>query len=313
MPAFHATLALPNLTPRDTWEYMDSPEHLAQHLAREEGVILSRSMRSSLHADATIAEYGDLHVDHLPSVFHLEVLRRDTAEIDTFDATARAALSADVADIGSMHTELGGELQKARVAEPPNNFAWELIGSRSLEEINYKRFDELAEWPGNTRTRVINDAVGRALSNRPIDPEDDDWLHLQESRRLLSTYSTDMSRARMAEWAAADPSHSATAQRPTARIEVQAAHAAPPIYRGIRYEAPRSTPRPSDPDQVAMTERGQQNTTRHLLAEQHDVDRGIRCEPTPPRQATPMEQQHPQPRRIEHFPSHTMDHRRPSM
>ncbi|WP_167678717.1 hypothetical protein [Rhodococcus sp. B10] len=291
MPAFHAMVEASSYPSPDgngrvageQWEHMHSPDELAKNVRGDTGIEIPASTLSQLDTDATLAWYGDLHVEHVGAVFQMEAVRRDRAflnhDLDAGVLSGRRAALDHYAD--ALRHDLGNRLRNTefRGARPD-----QLIAGQTSEWTEQARIAELRTWPGGAATQKVVADFDRAAADwhsiveKPwtILPHQSEADLFREYDNRKHTFSSDMSRARTQEWADAAKPATLTPHRLLPAMDL------------------------TDAD------------LRRRAAQQHTVDRGIRREPTPP-QAKPIAQQHPQPRRIEPFSSHTMDHRRPSM
>ncbi|OZC46669.1 hypothetical protein CH289_21780 [Rhodococcus sp. RS1C4] len=201
-PSFHADLALPNLTPRDTWEYMRDPEQLAESLQREEGVTVPVSMLQDLHADSTVARYGDLHVDHFGAVVQMESLKRDAAALGQAETPDSAiAARTHLAVLQKHHQTLLADLDARRQETNQRHcLPYELIAAQSEQWIRDTRIRELKSWPGGEHAaRAAADFDRLIIANKPsFDPQAiDDPAAV---RALKDNFSNIMSQARIREW-----------------------------------------------------------------------------------------------------------------
>jgi hypothetical protein len=282
MPSFHAKTG--DEWPLDQlWKHMRSPEDLADNIHLDAGITVPPSVLADLHADSTLAWYGDLHIDHIGAVFQMEALRRDCAYLDHnsdsgVPAEQRAAL-------GHYASTLGRDLHERRLNSWTRHPAPDqLIAGQTSEWTEKARIQELRAWPGGVATQKVIAELDRAteawqrIRDEPwtIPPHRSEHDIYIESSARTHYFSIDMSRARVQEWADAAKPTTLTPHHPLPAMELTEADL-------------------------------------RRAAAQHTVDRGIRHEPPPPPQTAPTAHQHPQPRRIEPFPSHSMEHRRPSM
>lgn len=282
-PSFHAMIDSSfypspddrSLVEGDLWEHMHSPDELAKNIRLDAGIEVPGSTLDYLHADSTIAQYGDLHSDHVGAVFQMEAVRLDRAYLDHnpdsgVTAEQRAALD-HYAD--ALHRDFHARRldTAARGARPD-----QLIAGQSSEWTEQARIDELRTWPGGEAIqKVVADleqakAAWHRILEAPwtIAPHQSEYDLYENQARRTEDFPIDMSKARIREWAAAPK---LTAHDPLHALA---------------------------PTDVAM----------HRHIEQHTVDRGIRHEPAP----APIAQQQPPPQRNYIAPL-TMEHRRPSM
>lgn len=211
MPSFHADLALPNLTPRETWDYIGDPEQLAQHLRLGEGAIMPASMRDDLHADSTLAWYGDLHVDHIGAVFQMEALKRDQSALrraETPDSTmaARSHLAVLEHHGGVLLAELHERRMDTRNRQCSPD---ELIGAQSADWTRDARVRELRTWPGDEHTARTIAEYDSAVATWRGGPDSESLNNFRKINSLEENFSTTMSKARIQEWS--DQSRPSTA------------------------------------------------------------------------------------------------------
>lgn len=293
MPSFHAldegsfypSPDSDGVVEGDHWKHMHSPDELAKNIRLEAGIDVPASVLSDLNADSTIAWYGDLHTDHVGAVFQMEAVRRDRAYLnhnpDSGIPTGQHDALDHYADALRRDLEARRLDTLSRGARPDD-----LIAGQTSQWTVQARIKELRTWPGSEATGKVVADLDRAAAdwNRIVQAPWTILPHQSESDLFEAlfyreqSFSDDMSRARTQEWA-------------------------------IAAKPATLTPHHSLPA-MELTEAD----LRRRATQQHTVDRGIRREPTPPPpQATPIAQHHTQPRRIEPFPSHATDHRRPSM
>lgn len=290
MPAFHAMVQWSSYMSSDGWvegehwDHMHSPDELAKNIRLDTGIDVPASVLSDLNADSTIAWYGDLHTDHVGAVFQMEALRRDRAYLNHNPDAGIPAGQHDALD--HYADALRRDLEARRLDTLSRGTRPEhLIAGQTSEWTVQARIEELRTWPGGEATQKVVADLDRAAADWDrivqapwtILPHQSEYDLFEAHFDRVHSFSDDMSRARTQEWAAAAKPATLTLHHPLPAMEL------------------------TDAD------------LRRRATQQRTVDRGIRREPTPPPQAPPIAQPYPQPRRIEPFPSHTMDHRRPSM
>lgn len=230
-PNFCTSLTGPD-HPIEAWEYMRTPDVLAHHLAVDAGVELADTDRLHMHADSTLAEYADLHLDNLGLVFQVESLRRDLAVLSE-SATEDAAIAA--------RTQTPKLLQHMRTVEAQldvhraatvhgETSTHELIGTLDDEVTREARVAELRSWPGGDHTRTTVENLDEAIEVSRAAAHHDVVDHIDRSADLTRDFSTDMSHARIREWSEqaiglgrSKPAHP---EHQTTRAQA----------RGIRYE-----------------------------------------------------------------------------
>ncbi|MFC8178725.1 hypothetical protein ACFULT_07620 [Rhodococcus sp. NPDC057297] len=291
-PSFHAMIESTfhpspddyRLVEGHLWEHMHSPGELAKNIRLDAEIEVPGSALGELQADSTIASCGDLHIEHIGAVFQMEAVRLDRTYLDNnvdsgVTAEQRAALDHYT---DALHRNLNERRLDtvSRGARPD-----QLIASQTSEWTEQARIGELRTWPGGAATQKVVAELDHATAawQRILDEpwtilphQSEHDLHEAQARRKLD-FSTDMSRARVHEWAVAAKPATLTPDHPLPTMQLTEAD--------LRRRAV-----------------------------QHAVDRGIRHEPpSPPPQAALTPQQHPQLRRIEPSPFHPVEHRRLSM
>ncbi|MGV8875742.1 MAG: hypothetical protein ACOH2Q_24680 [Rhodococcus sp. (in: high G+C Gram-positive bacteria)] len=200
-PTFHASLVGPD-HPIEAWECMRSPDELAHHLDVDAGVELPAAIRREMHADSTLAEYADLHLDNLGLVFQVESLRRDLAVLsgNTTDDAAIAAQIHTPALLQHMQT-VEAQLDVHRVATVLGETSThELIGTLDEEVTREARVAELRSWPGGDHTRTTVENLDEAIEVSSAAAHHDIVDHVDRSADLKRDFSTHMSHARIREW-----------------------------------------------------------------------------------------------------------------
>ncbi|OZF36972.1 hypothetical protein CH296_05200 [Rhodococcus sp. 14-2496-1d] len=200
-PSFCASLTGPD-QPIDVWEYMRTPDELAHHLAMDAGVELPHTARLHMHADSTVAEYADLHLDNLGLVFQMESLRRDLAVLSE-SATDDAAIAAQTHTPGLLqHLQtVEARLDVHRAATVLGETStYELIGTLDDEVTREARVAELRSWPGGDHTRATVENLDEAIEVTRAAAHHDIVDHIDHSADLTRDFSTDMSHARIREW-----------------------------------------------------------------------------------------------------------------
>ncbi|QCB51811.1 hypothetical protein E5720_17530 [Rhodococcus sp. PAMC28707] len=252
-PAFHGYVAWPNLEPETVWQFAPGPEQLAADLRREHGVTMPASMRHDLYADATLAHYGDLHVEHLGAVLHMEALRRDTAALQLREPTERAMTAGShLAALEDYSRVLIDDLAAGRVRTSQRGCSpHELIGGQTADWTQEARVQELRTWPGGEHThRVVDELLGAraAFENGSTA---NSWDNHDKLYDLEQNFSKNMSRARIDDWR--NPSRPPTPPSTTSRPPeiVARTHT---VDRGIRREP---KPAPTTPPTVGAVQRQQ--------------------------------------------------------
>ncbi|OZE32172.1 hypothetical protein CH278_15210 [Rhodococcus sp. 05-2254-5] len=200
-PTFHASLVGPD-HPIEAWECMRSPDELAHHLDVDAGVELPVAIRREMHADSTLAEYADLHLDNLGLVFQVESLRRDLAVLsgNTTDDAAIAAQIHTPALLQHMQT-VEAQLDVHRAATGLGGASmYELIGTLDDEVTREARVAELRSWPGGDHTRRTVENLDEAIEVSKAAAHHDVVDHIDRSVDLKRDFSTHMSHARIREW-----------------------------------------------------------------------------------------------------------------
>lgn len=228
-PNFRALLISPDRS-IEAWEYMRSADELANHLAVDAGVELPDVTRRHMHADATLADYADLDLDHLGLVFQMESLRRDLAAMSgeaADDAVIAAQTSALLLHTRTVEAQL--DLRRAATVHGGTS-TYELIGTLDDENTREARVAELRTWPGGDHTRKIIENLDQAIEVSKAAAHRDDLDLIDRSADLTRDFSTDMSHARIREWSEqatgfgrSEPAHP---EHQTTRAQA----------RGIRYE-----------------------------------------------------------------------------
>ncbi|OZD86535.1 hypothetical protein CH260_23900 [Rhodococcus sp. 05-2256-B2] len=241
-PSFHASLTGPD-QPIEAWEYMRTPDELAHHLAVDTGVELPDTARLHMHADSTLAEYADLHLDHLGLVFQVESLRRDLAVLSE-SATDDAAIASQTQTPTLLHhmQTVEAQLDVHRAATVLGETSpHELIGTLDEGATRAARVAELRSWPGGDHTRTTVENLDKAIEVTRAAAHHDVVDHIDRSADLTRDFSTDMSHARIREW-----SEQATGlgRSKPAHPEHQTTRAQ---ARGIRYEPKPATDHVNQP------------------------------------------------------------------
>lgn len=241
-PCFHAALVGPDHS-IEVWEYMRTPDELAHHLAVDAGVELPDAIRREMHADATLGEYADLHLDHLGLVFQMESLRRDLAALSE-KATDDAAIAAQTHTPTLLqHTRtVAAELDLHRAASVLGGVStYELIGTLDEEVTREARVSELRSWPGGDHTRKTVENLYKAAEMTDAAAYHDVVDHVDRTEDLKRDFSTHMSQARIREWS----------EQATGLGQSKPGHAEPHPTRtqatGLRYEPKPAADRLNQP------------------------------------------------------------------
>lgn len=241
-PNFHASLTGPD-QPIEAWEYMRTPDELAHHLAVDAGVELPDTARLHMHADSTLAEYADLHLDNLGLVFQVESLRRDLAVLSE-SATDDAAIASQTHTPTLLHhmQTVEAQLDVHRAATVPEETSpHELIGTLDDQITREARVAELRSWPGGEHTRSTVENLDEAIEVSRAAAHHDVVDHIDRSADLTRDFSTDMSHARIREW-----TEHATGVGQSKRAQIEQ----PPTRTqatGIRYEPKPANARLNQP------------------------------------------------------------------
>ncbi|MDJ0396179.1 hypothetical protein QMK17_22940 [Rhodococcus sp. G-MC3] len=248
--AFHGYVAWPNLEPDALWQFAPGPEELAADLLREHGATMPASMRHDLYADATLAHYGDLHVDHIGAVFQMEAMRRDTAAVQLTEPAERAMTAGShLAVLEDYNRVLIDDLAARRADTRQRGCSpHELVGAQSASWTQQVRVHELRPWPGGEQAnRALNELLGtRATFENGS--AGNSWDNHDTLYDLEQNFSTNMSRARIDDWG----KHRSHAAAPPRQAEIAARTQT--IDRGIRRE-PKQASTPHPPDAAAAVRR----------------------------------------------------------
>ncbi|MBY6412877.1 hypothetical protein HQ346_14420 [Rhodococcus sp. BP-252] len=225
MPTFHAYVegssyrspADGEIVPGEQWVHMGSPGDLADNIQLDVGITVPPSVLADLQADSTLAWYSDLHVDHIGPVFQMEALRRDCAYLDYNPSTGVPAEQR--AALGHYASALGRDLHERRLDSWTRRSAPDqLIGGQTSDWTEQARIQELRTWPGGEATQKVIGELDQAVAawqlilDKPwtIAPDRSEYdLHDDQFYRSLH-FSTDMSKARVQDWADAAKSRTLT-------------------------------------------------------------------------------------------------------
>ncbi|MDZ7931184.1 MAG: hypothetical protein U5N21_14520 [Rhodococcus sp. (in: high G+C Gram-positive bacteria)] len=228
-PNFCASLTGPD-QPIEVWKYMRTPDELARHLAVDAGVELPETARLHMHADSTLAEYADLHLDHLGLVFQVESLRRDLAVLseNTTDAATAAHTPSLLQHMQTVEAQLDVHRAATVLGETSTH---ELVGTLDDEVTRQARVAELRSWPGGEHTCATVENLDEAIEATRAAAHHDVDDHIDRSADLTQNFSTNMSHARIREWN--DHAPGLGESKPADKIEPHMTRAP---ASGIRYE-----------------------------------------------------------------------------